>query len=117
MEAIFEGGRGMRRRTLFKKAMQGVGLASVGLARAGIAEAIPQAAGAADHRAENESARAVGGSYRRIKSYLDSIPAVDLHEHLRAFDQLVAHIEKGSSHGPGLDGIWGTSYLSRIARL
>jgi len=56
-------------------------------------------------------------TYRRIKAYLDSIPAIDLHEHLRAFDQLVGYVETDQGRGMNLCGLWKGSYFQRIARL
>ena len=53
-------------------------------------------------------------TYRRIKSYLDSIPAIDLHEHLRGFDELVDYFDTDHAHGASLSALWRMSYLPRI---
>jgi len=56
-------------------------------------------------------------TYRRIKAYLDSIPSIDMHEHLRAFDQLPGYVETAQGRGMNLSGLWSGSYLQRIASL
>ncbi|MGI0134321.1 MAG: hypothetical protein ACREBW_05130, partial [Candidatus Micrarchaeaceae archaeon] len=56
-------------------------------------------------------------SYRKIKAYLDSIPSIDTHEHLRAFDQLSDYVDTDEGHGMNLYGLWRISYLGRINSL
>ena len=55
--------------------------------------------------------------YSRIKVYLDSIPAIDVHDHLRPFDQLLGIVK--TVHGPGMNlfGLWNTSYYQWTNRL
>ncbi|MGH9395853.1 MAG: amidohydrolase family protein [Terriglobia bacterium] len=53
-------------------------------------------------------------TYRRIKSYLDSIPSIDTHEHLRPFDQLPGYVETDHGRGINLYGVWRSSYVERI---
>lgn len=55
--------------------------------------------------------------YLRMKEYLDSVPAIDLHEHLRAFDQLPGYVETDQGRGMNLYGLWAGSYLQRLTRL
>jgi hypothetical protein len=57
------------------------------------------------------------GLYRRIKEYLDRVPSIDMHEHLRAFDQLPGYVETGQGRGMNLYGLWAGSYLQRVAQL
>jgi len=103
----------MDRRTLLKAAARGAQLAGLSLAGA--------QPGAPAHYAGNgladppgRESGASGGSYPRIKAYLDSVPAMDLHEHLRDFDRLQTHLGLGTARGPNLAGLWKASYLSRI---
>jgi hypothetical protein len=53
-------------------------------------------------------------TYRRIKAYLDSIPSIDTHEHLRAFDQLPGYVETDRGRRINLYGIWQSSYFTGI---
>jgi predicted TIM-barrel fold metal-dependent hydrolase len=55
--------------------------------------------------------------YRRIKEYLDSVPSIDMHEHLRAFDQLPGYVDTDHGRGMNLYGLWYGSYMQRIATL
>jgi len=57
------------------------------------------------------------GQFRRIKDYLDRVPAIDMHEHLRAFDALPGYVETDQGRGINLYGVWAGSYLQRIAKL
>ncbi|MDQ2901272.1 MAG: amidohydrolase [Acidobacteriota bacterium] len=56
-------------------------------------------------------------TYRRIKLYLDSIPSIDTHEHLRAFDQLPGYVETDRGRGMNLYGIWHGSYVNGVASI
>ena len=56
-------------------------------------------------------------TYRRIKAHLDSLAIIDMHEHLRAFDQLNGYVETERGRGVNLYGLWSGSYFQRIARL
>lgn len=49
--------------------------------------------------------------YKKIKADLDSVPAIDTHEHLRPFDQLGGFRETTQGKGMNLHGIWGESYF------
>src|SRR5579875_30704 len=53
-------------------------------------------------------------SCRRIEAYLDSIRAIDTHEHLRAFNELLGYVETDRVWGMNLYGLWGSSNLGRI---
>jgi hypothetical protein len=57
------------------------------------------------------------GQYRRIKGYLDLVPLIDMHEHLRAFEQLPGYVETDQGRGMNLYGLWASSYLQRITHL
>lgn len=52
--------------------------------------------------------------YRRIKAYLDSIPAIDTHDHLRPFDQLPGYVQTERGNGMNLYGLLNTSYYQWI---
>ena len=50
-------------------------------------------------------------AYRQLKTYLDSIPAIDTHAHLQPFDQL-GIVETARGRGMNLFGVWDSSYYS-----
>ena len=49
-------------------------------------------------------------TYQRIKSFLDSVPIIDTHDHLQPFDQLPPYVETERGRGINLYGIWARSY-------
>jgi predicted TIM-barrel fold metal-dependent hydrolase len=49
-------------------------------------------------------------TYRRIKVQLDSIPAIDAHDHLWPFDKLPGYVETEHGKGMNLAGLWHNSY-------
>ena len=51
-------------------------------------------------------------TYRRIKSSLDSVPAIDTHDHLWPFDQLPGYVETDRGRGMNLAGLWRNSYYT-----
>lgn len=53
-------------------------------------------------------------TYRKIKDYLDRIPAIDTHDHLWPFDKLPGFVDTDMGKGMNLAGLWRNSYLSRI---
>jgi len=56
-------------------------------------------------------------TYRELKAHLDSIPAIDTHDHLFPFDQLPGYVETATGKGMNLAGLWRSSYLPRIKGL
>ncbi|MBC8290981.1 MAG: amidohydrolase family protein [Planctomycetes bacterium] len=48
--------------------------------------------------------------YRRIKKSIDAVPAIDTHDHLRAFDQIPNKVETPNGRGMTLYSIWQGSY-------
>ena len=48
--------------------------------------------------------------FDQIKSYLDSVPAIDTHDHLWPFDQLPGYVQTQYGKGMNLFGIWRSSY-------
>jgi hypothetical protein len=58
-----------------------------------------------------------GSSYRKIKAYIDSVPSIDMHEHLEQFDHLRGFVETERGPGMNLYGLWKGSYASRINSL
>jgi uncharacterized protein len=58
-----------------------------------------------------------GSTYRRLKAYIDSIPSIDMHEHLAQFDHLSGYVETAEGHGMNLYGLLNGSYMSRIGTL
>src|SRR5262245_26524456 len=51
-------------------------------------------------------------TYRRIKKYLDAVPAVDTHDHLWPFDKLPGYVETDQGKGMNLYSIWRNSYYT-----
>jgi predicted TIM-barrel fold metal-dependent hydrolase len=53
-------------------------------------------------------------TYRRIKSALDAIPAIDTHDHLWPFDRLPGRVETERGMGLNLYSLWRSSYYTWI---
>jgi len=53
-------------------------------------------------------------TYRRIKAFVDSVPAIDTHDHLWPFDKLPGYMETEHGRGMNLAGLWHSSYFKRI---
>lgn len=51
--------------------------------------------------------------YARIKGALNSVAAIDTHEHLRPFDEIPDRVNTTLGHGMTLYSIWAHSYLRR----
>lgn len=52
--------------------------------------------------------------YRRIKSHLDAVPAIDTHDHLWPFDRLPGYVQTEHGRGMNLAGLWHNSYFRWI---
>jgi len=52
--------------------------------------------------------------YRALKAYIDSIPAIDTHDHLRPFDRLSGYVQTERGYGMNLYGLLSTSYFEWI---
>jgi uncharacterized protein len=52
-------------------------------------------------------------TFRRIKSTLDSIAAIDTHDHLPPFSNLQAYVQTEHGSGMNLFGLWKGSYFTR----
>jgi hypothetical protein len=55
--------------------------------------------------------------YQRIKSALDAVPAIDTHEHLRAFNEIPNRVSTTDGEGVTLYSIWRNSYVTRTTRI
>ena len=55
--------------------------------------------------------------YSRMKESLDSVPAIDTHEHLQAFEAIRNRVETPQGQGMTLYSIWAGSYLRRTTSL
>jgi uncharacterized protein len=53
-------------------------------------------------------------TYVRMKAHLDSVPAIDTHDHLWPFDKLPGYVETENGKGMNLAGLWRNSYLTRV---
>jgi len=51
---------------------------------------------------------------KRIKAYLDSVPAIDTHDHLWPFETLPGYVDTDRGHGMNLSSLWRNSYYSWI---
>src|SRR3954454_21673572 len=49
-------------------------------------------------------------TYKRLKAHLDSVPAIDTHDHLWPFDKLPGYVETEHGRGMNLASIWRNSY-------
>ncbi len=56
-------------------------------------------------------------TYQRMKAYLDSVPAIDTHDHLWPFDRLPGYVETDRGRGMNLAGLWKSNYFTWLARL
>ena len=56
-------------------------------------------------------------TYQRLKSYIDSIPAIDTHDHLWPFEILPGRVDTKEGNGLNLSSIWRNSYLNWVARI
>src|SRR5262245_834645 len=52
--------------------------------------------------------------YRRIRSALDDVPAIDTHDHLRPFDDIPSRDLTDRGKGLTLRGVWQGSYYPWI---
>jgi len=55
--------------------------------------------------------------YSRVKAHLDSIPALDVHDHLRPFGQLLGMVETACGRGMNLFSLWSNSYYQWTHRI
>jgi len=56
-------------------------------------------------------------AYKRIRAELDATPAIDTHEHLRSFDQMLQFHQARPGTGVTLHSLWQTSYWTRLHRV
>src|SRR5262245_5117766 len=56
-------------------------------------------------------------AYRRIKTELNAVPAIDTHDHLWPFDRLPAREKTRDGEQVNLCSIWRNSYLPQLARI
>jgi hypothetical protein len=56
-------------------------------------------------------------TYRRMKTALDAVPAIDTHDHLWPFDRLPGMVETPLGKGMNLAGLWRNSYFTGVHRL
>ena len=52
--------------------------------------------------------------YKRIKTRLDAVPAIDTHDHLWPFKKLPGYVETADGKGMNLYGLWAASYYRWI---
>ena len=55
--------------------------------------------------------------YQRIKTALDAVPAIDTHEHLRAFKEIPNRVNTMHGEGMTLYSIWRNRYITRTTRI
>ena len=58
-----------------------------------------------------------GEVYERLKSYLESVPAIDTHDHLPPFSRLPGYRETQQGRGMNLAGLWHNSYFKWVHSL
>lgn len=54
-------------------------------------------------------------TYKRLKAYLDSVSAIDTHDHLQPFEELHGYVETDRGRGMNLSSIWRSSYFGKEA--
>jgi len=59
-------------------------------------------------------ARRQTATYRQLKAYLDSVPAIDTHDHLQPFDQLPGYVQTEWGRGMNLFGVLHSAYYPWI---
>lgn len=59
-------------------------------------------------------APAANATYQRLKKSLDSVPAIDTHDHLWPFELLPGRVESERGNGMTLASLWRSSYLGWI---
>jgi len=67
--------------------------------------------GAASAKTQGEE---VSPAYTRMKGYLDTIPIIDTHCHIRPFDTLLGFVETDRGRGMTLPSLWRNSYYPWI---
>src|ERR1700694_4743487 len=55
-----------------------------------------------------------GSGYKRMKAFLDAVPAIDTHDHLWPLAKLPGYAETDHGQGMNLAGLWHNSYFRRI---
>ena len=55
--------------------------------------------------------------YKRIKTSVDAVRAIDTHDHLRPFDEIPDRVETARGHGMTLYSVWDHSYIGRTTRI
>ena len=55
-------------------------------------------------------------TYKQLKRFVDSVPAIDTHDHLWPFEILPGRVQTKEGNGLNLSSIWRNSYLSWINR-
>ena len=55
-------------------------------------------------------------TYKQLKRFVNSVPAIDTHDHLWPFEILPGRVQTKEGNGLNLSSIWRNSYLSWINR-
>lgn len=82
---------GLKRRDFFKAGVAGI--AGIAAPHTAASQALPKAS-----------------VYSRIAAHLQSVPAIDVHDHLRPANALSGYVETAHGRGMNLYGLWNTSY-------
>src|SRR5437867_4502048 len=53
-------------------------------------------------------------TYKKVKAYLDQVPAIDTHDHLWPFERLPGYVETDRGRGMNLSSLWRNSYYTWI---
>jgi len=56
-------------------------------------------------------------TFKRLKAHIDSVPAIDTHNHLWPFETLPGYYETAKGHGMTLASLWRNSYFSWVNRI
>lgn len=74
-----------------------------------LTEVLAAAQGFAESTATRETA-----TYKRIKTAVDAVPAIDTHDHLWPFDILPGYVETDRGRGMTLASLWRNSYFTGV---
>ena len=58
-----------------------------------------------------------GASFKWLKAHIDSVLAIDTHNHLWPFETLPGYHETAKGHGMTLASLWRNSYFSSVNRI
>lgn len=107
------------RRSFLRMSFGIPGVLSAIIAAVSVLTASAHAQQTAAPRAFGDTARDVKATelYRRIRTKLDSVAAIDTHDHLQSFGRIPGRVETPRGRGMTLHSLWANSYIMRTTRI